>query len=338
MASGYGALAGFGSGLSQVGQGMWQDQLARERERMLRDRQSELLQERAALNAGSGPGSGSGPGPAGGSKSAAGALLEMLQMPAGDRTRAQIELGGMDPERARDLQAIQSGQMPSTTVLRDMSTPGAVRALDRGEAVPMSVPKYTPGEASKLREEGVNALRRAVGIAQPANADDLAKAAQTEQAVEFARRGASGDVEGLRGSLLSHGKPVFSDSGTDLATGALAKPNAKLNVNAIGDLNKAHAEKLTSTLNSINNLIRTYDEKSLDDSEIKARRELQAMARQIANELSSRGLGPAGGNRGPAPKSAAIEAPRDPAKRVIGQRYLTPKGELIWRGNGWERP
>ena len=38
------------------------------------------------------------------------------------------------------------------------------------------------------------------------------------------------------------------------------------------------------------------------------------------------------------PQSAqgtAPQAPKDPAQRQVGQRYSTPKGELIWTPNGW---
>ena len=49
--------------------------------------------------------------------------------------------------------------------------------------------------------------------------------------------------------------------------------------------------------------------------------------------------GSAGGNSGaPAGEVAAPEAPREPAKRSVGTIYITPRGPLRWKGNGWEQP
>ena len=86
---------------------------------------------------------------------------------------------------------------------------------------------------------------------------------------------------------------------------------AKLKGELGGDLKSQTPERLTTTLNAINGLIRTYDENSMDDASRAARAELQTMARQIANELKRKGLG---GGAAPGPSPAAPGAPSAPSR------------------------
>ena len=117
----------------------------------------------------------------------------------------------------------------------------------------------------------------------------------------------------------------------------------KLRAEASGDLTKQRPESLTATLNAINGLIKSYDEKSLNDEDVKARRQLQALATRISGVLTSKfGITPEGGAPAPGPAPAAAEkapqAPLDAAAREVGKTYQTPRGPLVWMGNGWKKP
>jgi len=203
------------------------------------------------------------------------------------------------------------------------------------------------------------------------NSDQRAKARQTDAETAAAVRGGDGDLSGARTSLLLKGKGEYDADGSSVLVpgappkGSLAsakvgtegskqnennaqagKANAdvkKLRGDVSGDLKTQNPERLTTTLNAINGLIRTYDEKTVDEATVKDRKELQAMAGQIARELQRRGLGAGAADKpaapappAPAARAPALEAPRDVTKRKVGQTYQTPRGLMIWRGNGWE--
>lgn len=312
---GYGALAGLGQGLASVGQQMMADSSRADHDRRVQEAREELQRERlAAAQAKGGKGSGID----------LGQLVELARNPGA--LRSLRELGGMSPEDATDLATLSTGGTPMRTMERDPSVDGRamVRDIDEGrDPTQVSTPKYVGGEAAKVYERGFQALRRAIGLTKIESADNVAKAEATEQQTGYAREYAeTGRPGAARGALLTAGKDTFSPTGTDLGTGAPApgsvaeaerkekaagavekyasaeekKANAvkfkadadKIRAEASGDLRKASAEKLTTALNSINGLIRTYDEKSLDDDSIAARRTLQTLATRIAGLLSSK--------------------------------------------------
>jgi len=187
------------------------------------------------------------------------------------------------------------------------------------------------------------------------NSDQRAKARQTDFETDSGRDAqdnpARAGVLG-QGVAVAGGKPLNDGGGSNLytgTTGALTaakvgtekskqnennaqagKANAdvkKLRGDVSGDLKTQNPERLTTTLNAINGLIRTYDEKTFDEATVKDRKELQAMAGQIARELQRRGLG-----SGAADKPAAPAPPAPAARAAI--KALPPGSKQIGTSNG----
>lgn len=193
------------------------------------------------------------------------------------------------------------------------------------------------------------------------NADQLAGGRQTDAVTEAAL---SGDPGKERGALLMQGKGPYDDGSSVLtgapaagslasakvtSEGALAKQrNAeaaktgaeinKLKADAGGNIKGASPERLTTTLNAINGLIRTFDEDSMDDATRAQRTELQQMARGIAAELNRRGLGNAAPAAAPGPaKTPSTLKALPPGAKQIGTSkgkpvYETPDGKRFIGG------
>lgn len=353
--AGYGALSGLGQGIAMVGQNMLRDEDAAQRKQLMQERQMALLEARLAAK-----------GAGGGSAQPNGNLsFEQLQALAADpKTRGALRVaGGMDPAAAGDLATMEAGGAPTITAQRGTSQ-AQVRAFDNGASTTeVSAPKYAPGQETQVYQQGYQALRRALGLMNVGHAKAIADAEGEEQQNAFARRAATGDPEGIRGALATAGKDVLSNEGTDMGTGLPNKGSVaearrgelgaqagkfsaeadKLRAEASGDLTKQRPESLTATLNAINGLIKSYDEKSLNDEDVKARRQLQALATRISGVLTSKfGITPEGGAPAPGPAPAAADkapqAPLDAAAREVGKTYQTPRGPLVWMGNGWKKP
>lgn len=149
------------------------------------------------------------------------------------------------------------------------------------------------------------------------------------------------------GVAVAGGKPLYDngDSKYTPATGALTQAKtAKFSVEAskikteAGDIKTQTPEKLATTLNAITGLIRTYPENSMEPSDLAARKELQATAREIAAELKKRGLpgaAPAAAPAPAAPKTTLSALP--PGAKQIGTSkgkpvYQTPDGRKFIGG------
>lgn len=349
--AGYGALAGLGQGIAQVGQNMLRDEDAAQRQQLMLDRQMTLLEARLAAKGAGG----------GGAQPNGNLSFEQLQAITVDpKMRGALRVaGGMDPAAAGDLATMESGGTPTITVPRAASQ-AQVRAIDNGaSATEVSAPKYAPVQEAQVYQQGYQSLRRALGLMNVGHAKAIADAEGEEQQNAYARDFAeTGKPGAARGALLTAGKDPFSNEGTDMGTGLPTKGSVadarrgelgaqaskfwaeaeKLRAEASGDLSKQRPESLTATLNGITALVKSYDEKGMDEEAIKERRRLQQLAGRITNVLTTKfGITPDGG--APAPAPAAIEqAPTDAASRKVGTTYQTPKGPLVWMGNGWKKP
>jgi hypothetical protein len=88
-----------------------------------------------------------------------------------------------------------------------------------GQGQQIQTPRYTPGDGGRLMQEARIAFRRAVGLTNPAAADDIAKAENTEQVGVLVGQYAQGDTQAGRAALIGQGKGVFGAAG-DEVTGA----------------------------------------------------------------------------------------------------------------------
>lgn len=253
--------------------------------------------------------------------------------------------GALDPAAARDAviyRVMQSEQVsrPEAERLLGMSDTGknefttAVEDESGGHAAP-DVAKF------KSLMSKIGTYYSEAGSRAKSNYDQLMKGEQTgfETASGRAAQASPSQAPALgQGVAVAGGKPLFNDGGDNQYTGttgaltaakvgtqrsqatenlaqagnasASAKKHmadvAKLKGELGGDLKSQTPERLTTTLNAINGLIRTYDENSMDDASRAARAELQSMARQIANELKRKGLG---GGAAPGPAVPGAPAP-----------------------------
>ena len=303
------------------------------REGMLQDRlDSGAL--RAASSGGSRAGGGSAADPA--------AARNM----AIDRLAA--EKGLSRPEAEALLRDYETGTN------RFEKTEDVAEQIDDGDRQRTVTRKQTTPDVEKFRSMMSTVAKHfsQAGAYVGAKPDDQAKAEQLRSQTGMAERAAT-DPGAAVGALAIAGKGQYDGNGTSLVTGkpadgsvassqivenqaqagsaraSAAKHMAdanKIKSELGGDLRGASAEKLTTTLNSIVGLIRTYDDQSLDDATVAARSELQATARQIAAELQRRGL-PAAGSPGKPPAGpAAPAAPTiDPAAALAQARQVLAK-------------
>jgi len=354
----WGAVGGAGQGLAATGQSIVRDADLDQRQRERLDNQRQLtdvrtqaqrdiaemrdgtrrdLAEFKAANGGGGKGGPSMP------------ALDIAQDP-----EKLALLGGMDRTRANDYVAMQQGKPPTIAAGADDESGGHTQTLA----------KYGPTEGEALRAEATRALYQAVGLANPAQADDLSKARNQNQATDYAAEfKTTGSQQAARGALVTGGKDFMSNEGTDQVSGLPAKGSVaearrtaegalagertahagkfradvdKIRAEIDGDIKGKTGEKLTTTLNAINGLIRTYDEKSTNDADLADRRELQAQAKTIAAELRRRGMPADPAAPVPAPAQPTIKA-LPPGAKQIGTSggkpvYQTPDGRRFIQG------
>lgn len=312
---------------------MAQREKEREEERRFREEQArldregrmELLQQRQAGGGGS---SSSGGGGGGALNDARGMAVSGLMREKG------LSLGEAD----RLYSSSERGVNPLTK-------PGTRMEEDAGGNT------YTPDEFDVERWAEINRIIGANIQRAGGNPDQRAKARQTDVETSLLQEATAPGVKPERQGQIGRGvasataKPVFNE-GDNLftgevgekakaetkAAGALAAQRGaettkaraevdKLKADTAGDLKKQTPEKLTTTLNAINGLIRTYDENSMDEGAKAARAELQTMAREIAAELRSRGMGQGGGaptaagDKPKAPPPDVLQKARDAIKR-----------------------
>lgn len=208
-----GGLAGAGRGISDVGRQMELDALEARRQQNLADIAAARDQSRediAALRAGrtgSGSRSSSGGGGAGGNS-----LRDLMNDP-----EAMAFASGVDRGQIDDALAMAKGQKLTREVegAQPMDEEGNVM---EGPGAPETVDKYEPGKAAEVRMAGTTALRQAMKVADPKNADDLAKSERTDQGTKLAADYAKGNDRAGEAALINDSKPAFDD-GSSNATG-----------------------------------------------------------------------------------------------------------------------
>lgn len=276
------------------------------------------------------------------------------------------------PEAQQMLQAYKTGQNPFGQDVR--TNDSDVSGMDRRLGAGQTFEKQPDVARFKALMSKIGQYYSEAGSRNRSNYDQLKKGEQTDfETTSGQAAQANPAMAGTlgQGVAVSGGKPLFHEGGDNVytgVTGALTAAKVKTegakatenlaqagNANASaeqhraavdklkaelnGDLSKQSPERLTTTLNAVNGLIRTYDQNSMDPSTVAARSELQAMARQIANELKRKGLGQAASADAPKPPkdSASLDpAPQDIKQRVVGKTYQSPRGPVIWMGNGWK--
>lgn len=315
------------------------------------DRQARA--ERAAAGGGSRSGGGGGSAAEAGGEQSSLAIARLMQ---GDKE------AGIPPmsraEAARIVEASMTGENPLTAV---RNVPQQIDDGDRMRTVTTETTEPDVERWLKLNRMIGKALEEERPISK-SNFDQyqggLQKAAVTAGAF-------SGEPAQERGALLAQGKSPFDAGGSSVLTGApapgsvdaakipaegalanqrnasAAKDRADINrvkADMGGNIKSATPERLTTTLNAINGLIRTFDENSMDDASRAQRTELQQMARGIAAELNRRGLGNAApAAPTPAGKPASTIKALPPGAKQIGTSkgrpvYQTPDGKRFIGG------
>jgi hypothetical protein len=348
-----GGLEGFGRGLAAVGEQEARTQAFADREALRQADRLELLQERLENQRLRSSG--------GGSKSPSLSMQDLLALPD-DKLQQLYVMGGMAPTQAGDaVQQVRRGGVLQDVALTPERFTNPDRQVEAAQG-PQSVQvqKYAEGQAADLSMQSFRALRRAVGLGDPKDADNIAKAEGTEQTTGLVKRfvdSGSRDVSAGEGVLLSHGKGVRSAEGTSEITGTFPKGSvaeataegkraeaAKDRADAGNPSRKEGVEELRILLLSIENQIsearkrRTELSKDLspdsktaikaEDAKINSLQTEHETLRAKIRALSERKAGGKGGGD-------IEEAPRDPAKRIKDRRYNTPKGVMKWMGNGW---
>jgi hypothetical protein len=98
-----------------------------------------------------------------------------------------------------------------------------------------------------------------------------------------------------------------------------------------GSVKTASPERLTTWMNSIVGLIRTYDEKSMDDGDKEARRRLQARAEEIDKELQRRQSGGTAAPAAPAAPGAPSATTAAPPVTLLKEGVRTKfKNGQVW--------
>jgi hypothetical protein len=209
----WGGLAGLGQGIAQVSR---QNQLEREqreredaqlqreqlRQNAMDARNTETLEMRrelAAMRANGGAGSGRG---------GAGSM-GVLDAMANPELLTAASGGQLSREEAAAFVDLQRNGNPRAEV--------AGPPTEDGEAAMAT--KYEPGTARSIAERGLAALRSAMKLGNPAQADDLAKSEQTDYVTDAARRAEKGDAGAVRGALAAQGRAEFGEKGSSHITG-----------------------------------------------------------------------------------------------------------------------
>lgn len=228
-----GALA-FWGGLQGLAQGIGQASNQAEMERQQRERENALLQREmvrqeaitgrnddtlairqqlAELRATQAAGGG------GGKRSD----LEVLAGLTPEQVANLRMRGGMAQGEASDLAMMEAGKTPMQEMAVSPDRFTNPDRQDESASGTLRTEKYAPGQGAALAERGYQALRRAVGLANPSAEDDQAKADQTRYITDAAKRSETGDKAAAGGALVAQGRTEFGESGTSHLTGKPAQ-------------------------------------------------------------------------------------------------------------------
>ncbi len=280
----WGGLAGAGRGMADVGQQM--NTAANERDRQANleriaqernDANERMNQERvdarmAAIEAKAGGSARSGTrGGSGGSMS----LKDLLQDPELLARATGTTLG-----QVNDVGALTRGEMPQDTTMQDNGPDGEV-AVKRD--------RYTPGQASDMLKKASSDLYQALGLTNPGQADDLAKAERTAQGTKYAAEYRSGDEYAGQAALINDSKPAFND-GSNLATGAVVPGSLDAaRIRSEGALAGERAAKTDTEKDKVSGKGSVKEDLALIDSQRKAIDVRLNNARAMYNEATKMG-------------------------------------------------
>lgn len=334
------------------------DQARMERQRELDEsrkwREEQMQADREARAARSGGGGGS----------RGGALADAAGAEAVDPLERQAVFREMQDTGVSMAEAQQRVADAKTGTNRFTRTTQVAEQIDDGDRMRTVTREQTEPDVETFKAMMKRLGRSLAGATSDlkSNADQLAGGRQTD-AVTTA--GMSGDPAQERGALIVQGKGPYDAGGSSVLTGvpaagsvdaakipaegalarqrnaAAAKTGAEINklkADAGGNIKASSPERLTTTLNAINGLIRTFDEDSMDDATRAQRTELQQMARGIAAELNRRGLGNTAPATAPGPaKPASTLKALPPGAKQIGTSkgkpvYETPDGKRFIGG------
>lgn len=267
----WGGLAGAGRGMADVGQQMNVAANERDRQanldRMNQDRldaQDRMNQERvdARMAATDAKAGGSGKS---GSRSGSGgglALKDLLQDP-----ELLARATGTTMQNITDVERLTRGDMPTDTQSQERGADGQTD---------VQVPRYTPGQAADLLKQASEDLYKAVGLTNPGQSDDLAKAQRTAQGTRYAQEYRQGDEYAGNATLINDSKEVNKD-GTNVVTGNVTPGSLDAaRIKAEGALAAERGQKATTELDK-------REGKGAIKSEIDSLKERRVGAGQLLN-------------------------------------------------------
>lgn len=222
----WGGLAGAGKGISDVGRQMELDALEERRQRNLaeiaaaRDQSREDIAAMRGGRAGSSSGSRSG-----GSATGGNSLRDLMNDP-----EAMAFASGVDRGQIDDALAMARGQRPTREVEGDLPMDEEGNVME-GPGAPKTVDKYEPGKAAEVRMAGTTALRQAMKVADPKNADSLSDSERTDQGTKFAAEYRKGNDRAGEAALINDSKPAYDDGSSNatgkVTAGSLAEAKVK---------------------------------------------------------------------------------------------------------------
>jgi hypothetical protein len=210
-----GGLGGLGRGMNDVGRQMELDALEARRQQNLADiaaardaSREEIAANRLAAVGGGRAGSRSSGGGGGGGSS----LRDLMDDPTGLAFSS-----GERRESVDDALAMAKGQRLTKEVEGELPVDEEGNVIE-GPGAPKTVDKYTPGQAEEVRMSGTRALRQAMKVSDPKNADDLSRSERTDQGTKYAAEYRAGNDRAGESALINDSKPAFDD-GSSNATG-----------------------------------------------------------------------------------------------------------------------
>lgn len=338
-ATAMGAIGGAGKGIASYGLDLMQQADRRE---LAAERQQDRLDLLTARQAGGG-GAGGRAKP-----SVAEELSQLADMLLTGKGPGVLAMAGMEPGRAADFASMVGGNTPMTTTDlpadRFTNPDRQTEAMAGPQAAQM--PKYSEGQGAQLAAEGFKALRRAVGLTDVAQADNIAKAESTEQTTSLVDRYVGGDVAAGRGVLAKAGRTTFGAAGDEM-TGAVPKGSvaestvaqnkaqanqanaaagkysaeaAKLSSETRGELAKgASKERLATMLNALNG----FDKQAGMDLSPADKQDLNELRKEITQAMRGEVRNRDGGKGGQPAPAGGVARPQNKA-----EYDALPKGTL----------
>lgn len=241
-----GGLAGAGRGMSDVGRQMELDALEARRQQNLADiaaARDASREEIAAARLGAGTRGSSGTRSGGGTGGSS--LRDLMNDP-----EAMAFASGVDRGQVDDALAMAKGQRLTKEVEGELPVDEEGNVIE-GPGAPKTVDKYEPGKAAEVRMAGTTALRQAMKVSDPKNADSLSDSERTDQGTKYAAEYRAGNDRAGEAALINDSKAAFDDGSSNatgrVVSGSLAEAKAeeadKKGSAAVTRANKAGSSK-----------------------------------------------------------------------------------------------